>query len=147
MQRATKLVDGMHVCIEWDLKPEDGYFEHYDFVVKKIKNGYKYYLVADNGHVLGESNVYKTKATCIKGIEKAKECIELAKHKSWFRSKDESNPKFELKIKKRGNNPGIYYGLNASNGRKLFKGYCVNWWIVHVEKSIIEGCDKADIKE
>ena len=39
------------------------------FVVKEVKTGFKFDLKATNGQVIASSEIYKTKASCLKGID------------------------------------------------------------------------------
>ena len=40
-----------------------------NFVVKKTDSGFSFNLMADNNEVIATSEVYTTKAACLKGIE------------------------------------------------------------------------------
>jgi len=86
------------------------------FAIKASPSGYKFDLVADNGEIVASSEVYKTVASCIKGIEAVKICAEGAKtedqtYEGYITYK---NPKFELyrdKIAK------YRFRLKAKNGK------------------------------
>ena len=42
------------------------------FVIKEVKTGVKFDLVAGNGQVIGTSEVYSAKASCKNGVESVK---------------------------------------------------------------------------
>ena len=42
------------------------------YVVKKTNTGIKFDLKAGNGEIIANSEVYKSKASCMKGIESVK---------------------------------------------------------------------------
>ena len=44
------------------------------FVIKQVKTGVKFDLLATNGQVIATSEVYKAEASCLKGIDSVKRC-------------------------------------------------------------------------
>ena len=84
------------------------------FAVKQTKSGFKFDLKADNGEIIATSEVYKTKASCLNGVNSVKknsvggvedqtvEGFEKVKH-----------PKFEVYTDKAGE---FRFRLKATNG-------------------------------
>ena len=67
------------------------------FVVSKAKTGVKFNLVAGNGEVVLTSQVYKTKATCKKGIASIQRIADSPVEDQTIDGyKAESKPKYEL---------------------------------------------------
>ena len=87
------------------------------FAVKQTATGFKFDLKAGNGEVIATSEVYSTKAACLKGIASVKanaigeiedqtaEAIEAKKH-----------PKFEMYTDKAGE---FRFRLKAKNGQVI----------------------------
>ena len=87
------------------------------FAVKKTATGFKFDLKAGNGEVIATSEVYTTKAACLKGVESVKvnsagavedqtvENFEVKKH-----------PKFEIYTDKAGE---FRFRLKAKNGQVI----------------------------
>ncbi len=113
------------------------------FVVRETKTGIKFDLKATNGQVILTSEVYTTKAACIKGLnsvsknavaagveDQTKEGYEKVKH-----------PKFEIYL----DNAGEYrFRLKATNGQIIgvsegYKAYdsCTNG-IESVKKNVVD---------
>ena len=47
------------------------------FVVKATKTGFVFNLKAGNGEVIATSESYKSKDTCLNGIESVRKCLSL----------------------------------------------------------------------
>ena len=87
------------------------------FAVKQTATGFKFDLKAGNGEVIATSEIYSTKAACLKGIASVKanaigeiedqtaEAIEAKKH-----------PKFEMYTDKAGE---FRFRLKAKNGQVI----------------------------
>ena len=73
------------------------------FVVRETATGSKFDLKAGNGEVIATSQVYASKASCLKGVESVKENAPIAPVEN--RTKEgfavEKNPKFEVYADKR----------------------------------------------
>ena len=112
------------------------------FVVKQTATGFKFDLKATNGQVIATSEVYTTKAACLKGIESVRrnsaggvedqtvEGFETVKH-----------PKFEMYTDKAGE---FRFRLKATNGEiiAVSEGYkakasCENG-IASVKKNAVD---------
>ena len=86
------------------------------FVVKEVASGVKFDLKATNGQVIATSEVYETKAACLKGVESVKKNAPVAK------VEDQTvegyavvaHPKFELFADKAGE---FRFRLKATNGK------------------------------
>lgn len=84
------------------------------FVVKEVSSGYKFDLKATNGQVIASSEVYKTKASCLKGLESVRKNAPIANledHTTDFVAV--KNPKFEIYVDKANE---FRFRLKAKNG-------------------------------
>ena len=93
------------------------------FIIKQGKTGVRFNLLATNGQVIGTSEIYKSDASCLNGIESVKKCSaggvedltveggEAVKH-----------PKFEVYQDKAGE---YRFRLKARNGEIILasEGY------------------------
>ena len=90
------------------------------FVVRETATGSKFDLKAGNGEVIATSQVYASKASCLKGVESVKENAPIAPVEN--RTKEgfavEKNPKFEVYADKAGE---LRFRLKASNGQIIAK--------------------------
>ena len=91
------------------------------FVVKETKTGVKFDLKAGNGEVIATSEVYTTKAACVKGIESVKKNSAVAnvEDQTVEGYATEKNPKFEVYIDKAGE---FRFRLKATNGQIIATG-------------------------
>ena len=91
------------------------------FVVKKTATGFKFDLKAGNGEVIATSEVYKTKTSCLKGIESVKNNSVLAEIEDQTEAGFERkiNPKFEIYKDKAGE---YRFRLKAKNGQIIATG-------------------------
>ena len=85
------------------------------FVVKETKTGIKFDLKATNGQVIASSEVYKSKASCLKGINSVATNAPIAnlEDQTVEDFKVEKNPKFEIFKDKAGE---FRFRLKAKNG-------------------------------
>lgn len=92
------------------------------FVVKTVKTGIKFNLVASNGEIIGVSEVYKAKASCLKGIESVRKNSAIAKVEDQTKDEKATNPKFEIYLDKAEE---FRFRLKASNGEIILasEGY------------------------
>lgn len=91
------------------------------FVVKETKSGVKFDLKAGNGEVIATSEVYTTKAACVKGIESVKKNAPVAavEDQTVEGFATEKNPKFEVYADKAGE---FRFRLKATNGQIIATG-------------------------
>lgn len=91
------------------------------FVVKETKTGIKFDLKAGNGEVIATSEVYTTKAACIKGIESVKKnaAVAAVEDQTTEGYATEKNPKFEVYTDKAGE---FRFRLKATNGQIIATG-------------------------
>ena len=84
------------------------------FVVKETATGFKFDLKATNGQVILTSEVYTTKAACLKGIESVKKnCVGGVEDQTAEAVEAVKHPKFELYADKAGE---FRFRLKATNG-------------------------------
>jgi uncharacterized protein YegP (UPF0339 family) len=85
------------------------------FVVREVNSGFKFDLKATNGQVIASSEVYSSKASCLKGIESVKNNAPVANLESQLNEGFEvmKNPKFEVYADKAGE---FRFRLKAKNG-------------------------------
>ena len=85
------------------------------FVVKEVKTGIKFDLKATNGQIIANSEVYKSKASCMKGINSVINNAPIAnvEDQTVENYKVEKNPKFEIYKDKAGE---FRFRLKAKNG-------------------------------
>lgn len=85
------------------------------FVIKEAKTGVKFDLKAGNGEVIASSQVYKSEASCKKGIESVRtNCAAPVEDQSAEGFEKISNPKFEVYTDKGGE---FRFRLKARNGQ------------------------------
>ncbi len=118
------------------------------FVVKKTATGIKFSLVAGNGEIIADSEVYKSKAACLNGIESVKKNAVAAK---LFDTTEEgakavSNPKFEIYKDKAGE---FRFRLKAKNGQIIAvgEGYKTKKACLNGIASIQKNAPEAKIEE
>ena len=86
------------------------------FVVKEVASGVKFDLKATNGQVIATSEVYETKAACLKGVESVKKNAPVAnvEDQTVEGYAAAAHPKFELFADKAGE---FRFRLKATNGQ------------------------------
>ena len=91
------------------------------YVVKQTKTGIKFDLKASNGEIIANSEVYTTKAACMKGIESVKTNAPVAAVEDQTVEGFETckNPKFEVYADKAGE---FRFRLKAKNGQIIATG-------------------------
>ncbi len=113
------------------------------FVVKETKTGVKFDLKAGNGEVIATSEVYTTKAACIKGLESVQKNAPVAavEDQTVEGFAKEKNPKFEVYTDKAGE---FRFRLTATNGQTIAtsEGYkakasCLNG-VESVKKNVVD---------
>ena len=85
------------------------------FVVKETATGIKFDLKATNGQVIASSEVYASKASCLKGIESVRKNAPIANLENLLTEGFEvaKNPKFEIYADKSNE---FRFRLKAKNG-------------------------------
>ena len=85
------------------------------FVVRETATGFKFDLKAGNGEVIATSEVYTTKAACLKGVESVKNnCVGDVEDQTVEGYAKQKCPKFEVYLDKKGE---YRFRLKAINGQ------------------------------
>ena len=86
------------------------------FTVKKTKNGMMFHLKASNGEVIATSEVYNTRASCLKGIASVRKNAPIAalENQTVENCIPQKPPKFEVYTDKAGE---YRFRLKAVNGQ------------------------------
>ena len=118
------------------------------FMVKKTKTGIKFNLVATNGEIIGTSEVYKAKASCLKGIDSVKRNAAAAGVEDQTVDNFEAvkHPKFEIYKDKAGE---FRFRLKAKNGEIILasEGYVTKANCKKGVESVIKNSVDAPIVE
>ena len=116
------------------------------FVVKEVKTGVRFNLVAGNGEVIGVSEVYTTAAACNNGIESVKKNAPIApvEDQTVEGFEPEKCPKFEIYTDKAGE---FRFRLKARNGQIICagEGYKQMAGLKNGMESIIKNAPDAEI--
>lgn len=85
------------------------------FVVREVNSGFKFDLKASNGQVVASSEVYNTRAACLKGVESVSKNAPVANVENHTVEGYEvaKNPKFEIYADKANE---FRFRLKAKNG-------------------------------
>ena len=91
------------------------------YVIKETKTGIKFDLKAGNGEVIANSEVYKSKKSCLNGIASVKANAPVAAVEDQTAEDFEKakNPKFEVYTDKAGE---FRFRLKAKNGQIIATG-------------------------
>lgn len=116
------------------------------FVVKETKTGVKFDLKAGNGEVIATSEVYTTKAACVKGIESVKKnsAVAAVEDQTVEGYATEKNPKFEVYTDKAGE---FRFRLKATNGQIIAtgEGYKSKSGCMNGIESVKKNAPEADV--
>ncbi len=116
------------------------------FVVKETKTGIKFDLKAGNGEVIATSEVYSSKAACVKGIESVKKNAAVAnvEDQTVEGFATEKNPKFEVYTDKAGE---FRFRLKATNGQIIAtgEGYKSKAGCMNGIESVKKNAPEADV--
>ncbi|MBR4744147.1 MAG: YegP family protein [Oscillospiraceae bacterium] len=121
------------------------------FVIRNTKTGIKFDLKANNGEVIATSEVYKSEASCKKGIASVRRNAPVAavEDQTVEGFAKEKHPKFEIYVDKAGE---FRFRLKATNGQiiAVSEGYkamagCKNG-IASVKKNAVDA-PVVDAKE
>lgn len=118
------------------------------FVVQKVASGIKFNLLATNGQVIATSEVYNSKAACIKGIASVRlnapvAALENQTVEGWV---PQGHPKFEMYTDKAGE---FRFRLKARNGKIIAtsEGYTTKAACENGIESVRKNADMADVEE
>lgn len=116
------------------------------FVVKQVKTGTKFDLVASNGEIIGTSEVYSSKDACLKGIESVRKHSGNANIEDQTAGESATNPKFEIYTDKAGE---FRFRLKASNGEILLasEGYKAKASCKNGVESVIKNAADSPVVE
>lgn len=118
------------------------------FVVRNTNTGIKFDLKATNGEIIASSQVYASKATCLKGIESVKKNSVIAGTEDQTVENFETvkNPKFEVYTDKAGE---FRFRLKASNGQIIAtsEGYKAKKSCLNGIESIKKNAPDAPVTE
>ena len=89
------------------------------FEVKKAKGGIMFNLKASNGEVIATSEIYKTLASCKKGIASVQKNAASGIEDLTEKGKTISNPKYQVYKDKKGQ---YRFRLKAANGQIIATG-------------------------
>lgn len=120
------------------------------YAVKTTKNGgFRFNLVASNGEIIGVSETYNAKASCLKGVESVRKNGPIAAVEDQTAGETAKNPKFEIYLDKAGE---YRFRLKAHNGEIILasEGYkakasCKNG-IESVRKNADSAVSEVDAK-
>ena len=115
------------------------------FVVKEVKTGVKFNLVASNGQVIGVSEIYTTEAACKKGIESVKKnALSPVQDTTLEEVPEVKNPKFEVYTDKSGE---FRFRLKASNGEIILasEGYAAKSSCMNGIESVGKNAPEAEV--
>jgi len=118
------------------------------FVVRNTNTGIKFDLKATNGEIIASSQVYASKATCLKGIESVKKNSVIAGTEDQTVENFETvkNPKYEVYTDKAGE---FRFRLKASNGQIIAtsEGYKAKKSCLNGIESIKKNAPDAPVTE
>ena len=87
------------------------------FAVKETATGFKFDLKAGNGETIATSEVYSTKAACLKGVDSVKaNCVGEIEDQTVENVEAKKHPKFEMYLDKAGE---FRFRLKAKNGEVI----------------------------
>ena len=117
------------------------------FVVRETATGIKFDLKAGNGEVIATSEVYSSKAACLKGIESVKNnCVGEIEDQTVEGYEAVKHPKFEMYQDKAGE---YRFRLKAKNGEVIAtsEGYTSKAGCENGIASVKKNAPDAEIKE
>ena len=118
------------------------------FVVKETEKSVHFNLVASNGEVIGSSQNYSTKDSCLNGIESVRKNAEAAKleDQTVENFETETNPKFEIYTDKAGE---FRFRLKARNGEIILssEGYKAKASCKNGVESVRKNAPEARVEE
>lgn len=116
------------------------------FVVKTVSTGVRFNLVAGNGEVIGVSQVYASKDTCMGGIESVRSNAPAANIEDQTVEGFETatHPKFEIYLDKQNE---FRFRLKAKNGENILasEGYAAKTGCKNGIDSVVRNAPDAAI--
>ena len=115
------------------------------FLVKTVATGVKFDLLASNGEVVATSEVYATRAACLKGIRSVMKNAPVAALEDQTEpGKAPSNPKFQLYLDRSG---AYRFRLRAQNGGiiAVSEAYSTKHGCLHGIQSVRENAKTGEI--
>ncbi len=117
------------------------------FVVREVPSGVKFDLKHTNGQVIATSEIYKTKASCLKGVASVKKNAAAAKVEDQTKEGYETvtHPKFEMYKDKAGE---FRFRLKARNGEIIAtsEGYTTKAACENGIESVQKNAPEADVE-
>lgn len=118
------------------------------FLIRTVKSGIKFDLRATNGQTIATSEVYRTRASCLRGIESVRKNAPVAGTENHTLEEYQSvpNPKFEMYQDKSGQ---YRFRLRARNGQIIAtsEGYTTKASCENGIASVRKNADFAEIFE
>lgn len=118
------------------------------FVIRTVASGIKFDLRATNGQVIATSEVYDTRAACLRGIESVRKCAPVAKLENQTAENWEplTHPKFEMY---QDRSDQYRFRLKARNGKiiAVSEGYTTRAACENGIASVRRNTDLAEIEE
>ena len=117
------------------------------FVIKEVKSGVKFNLVAGNGEIIAVSEVYSSAAACKNGIESVrKNCAAAVEDQTVEGYAPVKNPKYEVYTDKVGE---FRFRLKASNGEIIAasEGYKAKASCLNGIESVKKNAPEAKVEE
>ncbi|MCL1896069.1 MAG: YegP family protein [Clostridiales bacterium] len=118
------------------------------FKVKETKtgSGFVFSLVAGNGEVIGVSQVYSAKPSCMKGVESVRKTAPKAGIEDQTAGESTPNPKFEIYTDKAGE---FRFRLKASNGEIILasEGYKAKASCKNGIESVVKNAPESEVVE
>ena len=118
------------------------------FIIRRVASGVKFDLRAANGQTIASSEVYRTRAACLRGVESVRRNapragIEDQTAEGW---QPQRNPKFELFRDKAG---AYRFRLKAGNGQTIAvsEGYAAKASCENGIESVKKNAPEAEIAE
>ncbi len=118
------------------------------FVVRNVASGVKFDLKATNGQVIASSEIYSSKAACMKGLMSVKKNAPAAnvEDQTVEGAPVQLNPKFEMYVDKAGE---YRFRLKATNGKVIAtsEGYVAKVSCENGIESVMKNAAEAEIVE
>ena len=118
------------------------------FVIRNVASGIKFDLKATNGQVIASSEIYESKAACLKGVESVRNCAPGANVEDQTTElfAVEQHPKFEMYQDKAGQ---YRFRLKARNGQIIAtsEGYMTKVNCENGIQSVKKNAEDAEVIE
>ena len=116
------------------------------FKIKETNTGFVFHLAAANGETIGVSEVYTSKAACLKGTESVRHMAPKAHIEDQTVGESATNPKFEIYLDKSNQ---FRFRLKASNGEIILASepYTTKPKCKNGIESVIKNAPDAEVVE